>query len=212
MLRVRMLQWQREHSKCYQIHQVLCCEEQMHSKGRLHGTMKITTALDEWSFAGGERGSMVTTPFLCQQWRCRSKCTHPPSTAKAGGRGWTKQPSETQQGMLTSPSVLMDHPGDSAQLGTHCRGAVTCPPLPDLCPQLSRDRSQHRAGNVRDAVLAEWKWDQGFRDSGALTRVEKILQTVAGAWQRLLVLHQALLPPQGLFSMVTSRSWDNPSK
>lgn len=28
----------------------------MHIKGRLHGTLKVTTALDEWSFAGEERG------------------------------------------------------------------------------------------------------------------------------------------------------------
>lgn len=94
--------------------------------------------------------------------------TSPPSTAKAGGRGWTNQPSETQQGMLASPFVLMDHLGGSAQLETHRRGAVICPPLPEPCP-------------LGSPATAEWEWDQGFRDSGALTAVEKTFQAVAGA-------------------------------
>lgn len=137
-------------------------------KGRPHGTMKVTTASDEWSFAGEERGSVVPTSFLCQQWMCWSRGTHPPSTAKAGGRGWTNQPSETQQGTLASPFVLMDHLGGSAQLETHRRGAVICPPPPEPCP-------------LGSPATAEWEWDQGFRDSGALTAVEKTFQAVAGA-------------------------------
>lgn len=46
---------------------------------------------------------------------------------------------------------------------------------------LSRDRSQHSAGSAGDADPAEWEWEQGFRDSGALTAVEKTFQAVAGA-------------------------------
>lgn len=96
--------------------------------------MKVTRTSDEWSFAGEEKGSVVPASLPCQPWMCQSNGTHPPSTAKAGGRGWTNQPSETQQGMLTSPFVQMDHLEGAAQLETHCRGAVICPPPPDPCP------------------------------------------------------------------------------
>lgn len=56
---------------------------------------------------------------------------------------------------------------------------MICPPVPMGHPPRSRDRRQHRAVNTRDADLAEW--GQGFRDSGALTGVEKAFQAAAGA-------------------------------